>query len=111
MREKSVAEIKQQIEALGPVLPGSISQQWNVCGKPGCRCKATRDPKRHGPYPQLSFTVRGHSSTLFLKPQEVALAREYVRRHRRFKALNAQLVLAYVALARRVGLAAMGKSR
>lgn len=107
MREKTVSEIKQQIEALGPVLPGSISKQWNVCGKPGCRCKDAERPRKHGPYYQLSFTVRGHSSTLFLKPQDVALARECVRRYGRLKELNAKLAAGYVALARRVGLTAM----
>ena len=107
MQRTSVAEVKGALDALGAMLPGTISEQWNVCGKPGCRCKDPRRPKRHGPYYQLSFTVGGRSSTLFLKPGEVALAREYVRRHRRFKKLNAELVAAYVALARRVGVAAM----
>lgn len=110
MHRRSVAEVKATLDALGPVLPGSISKQWNVCGKPGCRCKDPKSPQRHGPYCQLSFTVGGRSSTLFLKPQEVALAREYVRRHRRFKELNVELVAAYVALARRVGVAAMEKA-
>jgi len=108
MPDRSVVEVKAVLDALGPVLPGSISKQWNVCGKPGCRCKDPKRPKRHGPYYQLSFTVGGRSSTLFLKPKEVALARDFVRRHRRFKALNAELVAAYVALARRVGIAALG---
>jgi len=103
MRDQSVAEIKRKIEALGPVLPGSISKQWNVCGKPGCRCKHPQQPQRHGPYYQLSFTVRGCSSTLFLKPAELAQARECLRRYRRLKHLYAQLLLAYVAQARRAG--------
>ena len=44
-RVKSVAEVKGAISALGPMLPGSISKQWNVCGKPGCQCKDPREPK------------------------------------------------------------------
>jgi len=111
MHEKSVAEVEREIEALGPVLPGSISKQWNVCGKPGCRCKDPRRPQRHGPYYQMSFTVRGHSSTLFLKPQEVPTAKAYIRRYRRLKELNAQLAMAYVALARRVGIAGLDKGQ
>lgn len=111
MRERSVAEVKAMLDALGPVLPGSISKQWNVCGKPGCRCKDPKHPRRHGPYYQLSFTVGGRSSTVFLKANEVALARDYVRRHRRFKELNVDLVTAYVTLARRVGIAALERAR
>ena len=107
MRSLSVREVKQALDALGPVLPGSISKQWNVCGKPGCRCKDPDRPRRHGPYYQLSFTVAGRSSTMFLKPEELAAARQCLHRYRRFKELTAQLVMAYVAQARRHGLAAL----
>ena len=109
MQAKSVAEVKAAIQALGPVLPGSISKQWNVCGKPGCRCKNPDRPQRHGPYYQLSFTVAGHSSTLFLKPEELAVARQCIRRYRRFRELNTQLVTAYVTRARRDGVAPLAE--
>ncbi|MCC6474949.1 MAG: hypothetical protein IT514_14540 [Burkholderiales bacterium] len=109
MRSPSVREVKQALDALGPVLPGSISKQWNVCGKPGCRCKDPDRPQRHGPYYQLSFTAAGLSSTLLLKPEELAVARQCIRRYRRFRELNAQLVRAYVAQARRDGVAALAE--
>jgi len=110
MRSLSVREVKEALDALGPVLPGSISKQWNVCGKPGCRCKDPDRPRRHGPYYQLSFTVAGRSSTLFLKPEELAAARQCIRRYRRFKELNGQLIGAYVAQARRGGVASLEKA-
>jgi len=109
MQAKSVAVVRSEIQALGPVLPGSISKQWNVCGKPGCRCKDAKHPQRHGPYYQLSFTVAGRSSTMFLKPGELAEARQCVRRYRRLKELSAQLVMAYVAQARRSGVASLAE--
>lgn len=110
MRSPSVREVKKARDALGPVLPGSIGKQWNVCGKPGCRCKDPDRPQRHGPYYQLSFSVAGRSSTLFLKPEELAAARQCIRRYRRFKELNGQLVGAYVAQARRDGVASLEKA-
>ncbi|HSF10411.1 MAG TPA: DUF6788 family protein [Nitrospirales bacterium] len=64
--EQTLQRIQRQLATLGPVLPGSLSEQWNVCGTPGCRCKAPSNPKKHGPYYQLSFTVAGKSSTLFV---------------------------------------------
>jgi hypothetical protein len=54
MRSPSVREVKQALDALGPVLPGSISKQWNVCGKPGCRCKDPDRPQRVAAEPNLS---------------------------------------------------------
>ena len=61
-------------------------------------------PRRHGPCDQLSFTVAGRSSTLFPRREDLALARQYIRRYRRFKELNAQRVAAYVAQARHRGI-------
>ena len=107
MHLKTATELKAELAALGPVLPGRISRQWNVCGKPGCRCKDPKRPRRHGPYYQLSFTVAGRSSTLFLKPDELVAARQYLRRYRRFRELNAQLVAAYVAQARLGGVVSL----
>jgi len=107
MKTRSMADIKAAIAALGPVLPGSISTQWNVCGKPGCRCKDAKRPRRHGPYHQLSFTLAGRSSTLFLKPADVAAARRCLRRYRRLKDLCAQWAWACVAQARRGGVASI----
>jgi hypothetical protein len=104
---KSVAEVKRAMAALGPMLPGSISKQWNVCGKPGCQCKDPKRPRKHGPYYQLSFTVAGKSSSLFLKSEEVAEARRCLRRYRQFKRLCSKLLAAYVREARQRGVAAM----
>jgi hypothetical protein len=37
--EQRIQQIKNQLVALGDMRPGSLSKQFNVCGKPGCRCK------------------------------------------------------------------------
>jgi len=87
------------------MLPGGISEQWNVCGKPGCKCKDRHNPRKHGPYFQLSFTVGGKSSSMFLKREELAAARRCVRNYSRLKALTQQLLRARVAWARKGGLA------
>ena len=102
--ERVIGTIKRSLQELGPFLPGSISQQFNVCGNPTCRCKDPKNPQRHGPYYQLSFTVNGRSSTRFIKPAELPEARRRIRRFKRFKLLNARLVEAYIALARSQGL-------
>ena len=80
--EQAVQRIQAQLAQLGPVLPGSLSEQWNVCGTPGCRCKAPSNPKKHGPYYQLSFTVAGQSSTLFIQKGDLGKVRRRLRRYR-----------------------------
>ncbi|MFC1572017.1 DUF6788 family protein [Candidatus Eisenbacteria bacterium] len=83
--ERRVEQLKRKLAQLGPMLPGSISEQWNVCGTPGCQCKDPDKPKKHGPYYQLSFTVGGRSSTMFsswrVKRQHDMRARIFARFH------------------------------
>jgi len=101
--ERKVEQLRAKLAKLGPMLPGSISEQWNVCGTPGCRCKDPKDPQKHGPYYQLSFTVGGKSSTMFIKKENLPEARRRLKRYQQFKTLCSDLVHAYVALARRAG--------
>ena len=102
--QSEVERITAQIAGLGPVLPGSLSKQWNVCGSPGCRCKDPKRPRRHGPYYQLSYTLRGKSSSVFVKPADVAETRRRIRRYGQFKKLCGALVDAYVKEVRQHGI-------
>jgi hypothetical protein len=90
--QHKIERLKQQLGKLGPMHPGSLGQQYNVCGKPGCRCKAPRCPQKHGPYYQLSFTWRGKSSTRFVRPEDVAEMRQKVARYKHFRKLVNQWV-------------------
>ena len=101
--ERRIEQLKAKLAQLGPMLPGSISEQWNVCGTPGCRCKDPDKPMRHGPYYQLSFTVGGKSSTMFVKKENLTEARRRLQRYQQFKTLNTELVHAHIALARKSG--------
>ena len=69
--EERIAAIKRELAALGPLHPGSISRQYNVCGSPTCRCKAD-PPQRHGPYYQLSYTHRRKSTSTFVRALDLA---------------------------------------
>ncbi len=102
--EKQIEELKAELAGLGPMLPGSISKQWNVCGTPGCRCKDPEHPVKHGPYHQVSFSVKGKSSSFFVKAEQLPEAERRIRRYRRFKELSVELIRAYVNLAREQGL-------
>ena len=68
---RQIEKVKTQLGALGDLRPGSLSTQYNVCGTPGCRCKAT-PPAKHGPYYQVSFTRKGKSSSKFVRKEDLA---------------------------------------
>ncbi len=101
--QTKIEQLKQKLLNLGPVLPGSISEQWNVCGTPSCKCKDSKNPKKHGPYYQLSFSVSGRSSSMFIKKPDISEARKRVRNYQEFKKLTTALVQAHVNLIRSNG--------
>lgn len=84
--ETRIARIKTALAALGALRPGTLSAQYNVCGKPGCRCKAD-PPQKHGPYYQVSFTWQGNSHSEFVRREELATVRQQVGTYRRFRSL------------------------
>jgi len=93
-QDMNLTEIERRIEALqhrltqlGPMHPGSLGEQYNVCGKAGCRCKDPRKPQKHGPYYQLSYTWRGRSTTRFVRPERVEGMQRKVTNYKRFREL------------------------
>ena len=81
-----IKKIKQEIAALGPLRPGALSQQFNVCGKPTCRCKAN-PPQKHGPYYQLSFSWQGRSSSHFVRREHLQVVEEQLRNYKKLREL------------------------
>jgi len=95
-----VPEIKRALAALGDIHPGSLSQQWNVCGKPDCRCKDSKHPGKHGPYYQISYTWRGKSHTVFVPENQVPEVKKQIANYRRFRLLCQPWVDVALKLAR-----------
>ena len=88
---ETLKALLSELKNLGPMLPGTLSKQYNVCGKSVCRCKDPNHPIKHGPYYQLSFTIGGRSSTKFIKSEDVQRVRTMSNRWKRFKQLEREL--------------------
>ena len=84
--QRQIEKVKRDLTALGDLRPGSLSTQYNVCGSPGCRCKAD-PPVKHGPYYQVSYTRKGKSSTKFVKKEDLATVRKQLKNYERMKLL------------------------
>ena len=98
--EAQIRRIKQELVDLGPMRPGSLSEQYNVCGTPGCRCKDPKKPEKHGPYYHLNYTWRGKARTEFVKADAVAAVREQLLTYKRYRALCDEWVETSLELAR-----------
>jgi hypothetical protein len=85
--EQQIQQVKMALVALGPMRPGSLSRQYNVCGNPRCRCKHPTRPQKHGPYYQLSYVHRGQHTTQFIRRERVAEVKVQLANYKTFRKL------------------------
>ena len=91
-RQQRINQLKAQLKEIGPMRPGSLSRQYNVCGKLGCRCKDPKNPRRHGPYYQLNYVYGGKKPSEFVRPQNLPQVRTQLANYRRFRRLTDQWI-------------------
>jgi len=90
--EKKIETLKRKLADLGDMRPGSLSKQYNVCGNPTCRCKDPDNPKKHGPYYQLSYTHKGRGKSEFVKKENLTEVKMQLKNYRQFKKLTGEWV-------------------
>lgn len=95
---KEIKRVKKEIGSLGELFPGSISQQFNICGNPDCRCKDKKEPVKHGPYNNLSYTFRGRRHTKFIREELVEEFGKYTSNYKKYKQYTDELVGFYIEL-------------
>ena len=99
-----IARIWKQMTELGAIHPGRLTQQYNICGRPDCCCKDKENPRRHGPYWYISYTLRKKSRTIFVAEEHVDEMRRRTERFVQMKDLVQQLIEASIDLAQEEGL-------
>lgn len=97
MLEERIERIKRKLSRLRELRPGVLSEQYKVCGRPGCRCKEN-PPEKHGPYHQLSWTRRRKSRTRFIRESEHRTIRTQISNYQRLQELVAEWVDASIEL-------------
>ncbi len=96
---RRIERAKKAVASLGDLRPGSLSEQYNTCGTPNCRCKAD-PPQRHGPYYQLNYTRHGRSRTETVHPEHLAQVRSEIRNYQKLQALLDEWIDAAIELDR-----------
>ena len=78
--ERRIARIKQELQTMGPMRPGSLTRQY-------------RDPQNSaGGYWQISYTRQMKSRTEYVRREWVTEVRKQIATHKRFKRLIDQWV-------------------
>jgi len=84
---RQIDQIKEQIAGLGPIHPGSMSPQYQVCGNPACKCMHPKQPQRHGPYYKLAYVYRGKPTCRFVRADCVQMLKDRLDAYKRFRSL------------------------
>lgn len=85
--EVKIAAIKQELLALPPMHPGSVSRQYQVCGNPACKCMHPKKPQKHGPYYKLAYVHRGRPVCRFVRAASTDTMKERLAVYKKFRSL------------------------
>ena len=90
--------LKNKLFEISTMRRGSLSQQYNVCGSPGCKCKNQVSPKKHGPYYKLRTSIDGKSTTKFIKNKNVCQVKKQLKNYKEFD----NLIKEWISLANKL---------
>jgi hypothetical protein len=80
----------QELQQLDYFLKGTVLKRLMKCGRPQCACH--RDPaKRHGPYFEWTYKVKGKTVNVKLSPQGAPVYKAATKQHRQLKIFLARL--------------------
>ena len=83
-------ELKRKLDPMGYFLKGTVLQRMMKCGKPNCAC--CRDPaKRHGPYFEWTYKLKGKTVNVKLRPEEAPLYKAAAQQYRKLKSILSRL--------------------
>ena len=87
---------------LEPFLPGAITKQYKICGKPNCRCMDKENPRKHPSF-QLSYTLENKRSTVYIKKSDVKIAQEMTEVYKNARKIITDMALESIKLTRQHG--------
>jgi hypothetical protein len=83
-------QARQELRHLNFFLKGTVLKRMMKCGQPQCACH--RDPsRRHGPYFEWTYKVKGKTVNVKLSPQAAPLYQAATKQHRKLKAVLARM--------------------
>ena len=90
--DEQILHLKNQLLALGPLHPGSLSRQYQVCGRKGCKCVDPHKPRPHGPYTKLTYVYHGKFTCRFVRAGTLKEVTGLVATFKSFRKLTDQWV-------------------
>jgi hypothetical protein len=93
-------QTQQQLQQVDYFLKGTVLKRMMKCGQPTCACHRDAS-RRHGPYFEWTYKLRGKTVSVKLSPQAAPLYQAATKQHRQLKVVLARMErLSRTALAR-----------
>ena len=93
-------QAQQELHQLGYFLKGTVLKRMMKCGHPNCACQRDAS-RRHGPYFEWTYKVKGKTVNVKLSPQAAPLYHAATKQNRKLKAVLVRMErLSRTALAR-----------
>jgi type II secretory pathway component PulJ len=90
VHQQRFRQARQELQQLDYFLKGTVLKRMMKCGRTQCACH--RDPaKRHGPYFEWTYKVKGKTVNVKLSPQAAPLYHAATKQHRKLKIVLARL--------------------
>lgn len=86
--QKRIQNIKNQLQAIGPMRPGTLTRQYRI------------PEKKIGPFWQLSFTYQMKSRTEYVRPAFIPKIKAEIQNFKRFKSLTQKWIDCALTLSR-----------
>jgi hypothetical protein len=83
-------QARQKLHDLDYFLKGTVLKRMMKCGHPNCACQRD-DSKRHGPYFEWTYKVKGKTVNVKLSPQAAPLYQAATKQHRELKTVLAKM--------------------
>ena len=83
-------QARQQLLHLQYFLKGTVSKRMMQCGHPNCACHRDAS-RRHGPYFEWTYKVKGKTVNVKLSPQAAPLYQAATQQNRQLKAALAKM--------------------
>ncbi len=86
--EKRIQTVKNNLAALGPLRPGSLSKQYKD------------SVNKRGAFYQLSYTHKMKSRTEYVRAEHIALVKKELAEYKRYRALTEQYLELSIAVSK-----------
>jgi len=83
-------QARQELQHIEYFLKGTVLKRMMKCGHPNCACQRDAS-RRHGPYFEWTYKVKGKTVNVKLSPQAAPLYLTATTQHRKLKAALARM--------------------